>query len=210
LEDLPPIPIGLDDECQWLMNHGTAYAHGGLNQYEREIQPVYAENLALGAHLRLPQSFRRFMSSFELQSRVRSCTDCYLDPGERIVETIGSIPGHLVHFLSDSQSCAHWYLHILPSDESAVLESPDLYCYQIENADWIENPSCRFERIDLNGLDFAYCAPSFSDFLYRFWIENEIWVALKDEGSRRPLNALELAYVGHYKAKESRLDGKKS
>src|SRR5258706_6874993 len=99
------------------------------------------------------------MTHPELQSRVRSCTDCYLDPGERIVETIGSIPGHLIHFLSDSQSCAHWYLHILSSGESSVLESPDLYCYQIENSDWIENPSCRLERIDLNRFDFEDSAP---------------------------------------------------
>ena len=121
LDELPPIPIDLDDDCAWLMRHGTAYPTGGLNQYERDIQPAGVEKLALVAQLELPRSFRRFMSSPELQARVRSCTDCYLDPGERIVETVGSIRGHLVHFLSDSQSCAHWYMHILPSGETAVL-----------------------------------------------------------------------------------------
>ena len=209
LEELPAIPIGLDDDCEWLMRNGRANPHGGLNQYERNIQPPNVEKLALAAHVELPRSFRRFMSSAELQSRVRSCTDCYLDPGERIVETIGSIPGNLVHFLSDSQSCAHWYLHILPGGDAGVLESPDLYCYQIEHSDWIENPSCRLERIDLSGLEVAYCAPSFSEFLYRFWLENEIWFALKGEASRRPLNALELNYVGHYKAKKSKEGGLK-
>lgn len=198
LEDLPPIPFELDDDFAWLMSHGTVHAEDGLHRYERDIQPSTAERLALEAHMQLPSSFRRFMSSPELQSRVRSCTDCYLDPGERIVETIGTIPGSLVHFLSDSQSCAHWYLHILRSGEVGVLESEDLYCYEIEHSDWIENPACRLERIDLSGLNFAYCAPSFSDFLYRFWIENEIWYALEDDKSRRPLNALELEYVGHY------------
>jgi hypothetical protein len=203
LEALPPIPIELDDDCGWLMNHGKAHLHGGLSRYERDLQPANVEKLAAEANLVLPRSFRRFMSSPELQSRVRSCTDCYLDPGQRIVETVGSIQGKLVHFLSDSQSCAHWYLHILPSGDSAVLESPDLYCYRIENSDWIENPSCRLERIDLSGLAFAYSASSFSDFLYRFWIENEIWYALEDEASRRPLSALELDYVGHYASKGS-------
>jgi hypothetical protein len=52
----------------------------------------------------------------------------------------------------------------------------------------MENPACRLERIDLNGLEFAYCAPSFSEFLYRFWIENEIWHALQHESSRPQLN----------------------
>lgn len=196
LEELPPIPIGLDDDCAWLISHGIAYALGALNQHERDIAPARVEKMALVAHLELPRSFRRFMSSPELQARVRSCTDCYLDPGERIVETIGSIRGHLIHFLSDSQSCAHWYLHILPSGQTAVLESPDLYCYEIEHSEWIENPACRLERIDLRGLDFVFCAPSFPDFLYRFWIENEIWFAI--EASKRTLNTLELDYVGHY------------
>jgi hypothetical protein len=205
LEELPPIPIELDGDCAWLLSYGTAHPGEGLNRYERAfppLPPATVEKLAGESNVVLPRSFRRFMSSPELQSRVRSCTDCYLDPGERIVETFGSIPGHLVHFLSDSQSCAHWYLHILPSGDAAVLESEDLYCYQIENSAWIENPSCRLERIDLGGLDLAYCAPSFSDFLYRFWIENEIWCALEDETSRRPLNALELDYVGHYVSKK--------
>jgi len=64
-----------------------------LDRYERDIQPPNVEKLALAAHVELSRSFRRFMISAELQSRVRSCTDCYLDPGERIVETIGSIRG---------------------------------------------------------------------------------------------------------------------
>ena len=200
LADLPQIPIKLDDDCEWLRVHGLVHAHGGLNQCERDIQPSFVENLALRAHIQLPKSVSWFMTHPELQSRVRSCADCYLDPGERIVETIGSIPGHLIHFLSDSQSCAHWYLHVLPSCNSAVLASPDLYGLEIENSDWIENPSCRLERIDLSGLEFAYCAPSFSEFLYRFWIENEIWFALRDNCKRQSLNPLELSYVRHYAA----------
>ena len=103
-----------------------------------------------------------------------------------------------MHFLSDSQSCAHWYLHVLTNGDHVVLESENLYGLQIENSQWIENPACRLERVDLKGLDFAYCAPTFSEFLYRFWIENEIWYALLDDASRRSLNALELKYVGHY------------
>ncbi len=29
------------------------------------------------------------------------------------------------------------------------------------------------ERVDLSGLDFAYCAPSFSEFLYRFGLKTK-------------------------------------
>jgi hypothetical protein len=202
LTDLPPIPIRLDNECEWLRSYGQVHAHGGLNQYERDIQPSLVVQLEQRAQIELPKSLRLFMTDPDLQSRVRSCTDCYLDPAERIVETISSIPGQLVHFLSDSQSCSHWYLHILPEGDSAVLASPDLYGLKVENSDWIENPSCRLERIDLSRLEFAYCAPSFSEFLYRFWIENEIWFALADKRKPRPFNALELDYVEHYADKK--------
>ncbi len=200
-ENLPPIPIFLDDDCEWLMEHGTPHNDDGLNHYDSAsslLPPAKVLELARGSNIELPRSFCRFINTPELQSRVRSCTLCYLDPGERVLETVGSVPGHLIHFLSDSQSCAHWYLHILPSGASAVLESPDLYCYSIENSEWIDNPASRLDCLDLAGSEFVYCAPTFSEFLYRFWIENEIWFALKVEGCRRPLNSLELDYVSHY------------
>lgn len=107
-EELPPIAIELDDDCQWLVDHGTEYK-GALDQYERDLQPSNVEKLAAERNLELPKSFRRFMTSPELQRRVRSCTACYLDPGERVVETTGMIAGHLIHLLSDQQSCMHWY-----------------------------------------------------------------------------------------------------
>jgi hypothetical protein len=196
--ELPSIPIALDDNCDWLLKFGNPLSQG-LGQYQHHLQPATVRELAWQTNIKLPKSFERFMSSPDLQARVRSCTDCYLDPGERVVETVGAIPGHLVHFLSDSQSCAHWYVHVLPSGDSAVLESGDLYCYRIENSGWIENPACRLEKVDLTSQDFAYCAPSFSEFLYRFWIENEIWFALYEK-TRRPLTALELDYVRHYES----------
>jgi hypothetical protein len=193
---LPPIEIPLDDNCDWLIKYGTEQ-DGGLDRYERDLQPSTVLQLAANAGVELPHSFRHFMSNPELQRRVRSCTDCYLDPGQRIVETVGSIQGHLIHFLSDSQSCVHWYLHVIADGKAAVLESEHLYCYRIENPEWLDHPSCGLEQIDLQELPFACCAASFSEFLYRFWIENEIWFALRHEKTRRPLTSLELAYVNY-------------
>lgn len=200
-EDLPPIPIELDDDFVWLLNDGVLYRDVSIRSHDRAYPPLSPDaviDFARKLNIILPPSFRRFMTSSQIQSRLRSCTDCYLDPGERIVETVGAIPGYLIHFLSDSQSCVHWYLHVLRDSASAVLESPDLYCYSIENSHWQENPACRLEEIDLTGLDFAYCATSFSEFIYRFWIENEIWYALEVDECRRPLSDLESNYVSHY------------
>jgi hypothetical protein len=103
--------------------------------------------------------------------------------------------GHLVHFLSDSQFCAHWYLHVLSTGHAAVLVSEDPYCFLVENADWIENPACRSEQVDIAALDFRLCATSFSEFLFRFWIENEIWYAIHVDEHRRPLTSLEIDYL---------------
>lgn len=198
LEDMPRVPIPLDDELNWLRLHGEVHPGDGLDHLDEHAKPLPPEmvlDFAAEAGISLPVSFKRFMGSLELQSLVRSCTDCYLDPGERVVETVGEIPGHLLHFLSDSQSCAHWYVHVHSSGRSAVLESPDLYCYRIENSDWMLNPACRLEQIDLTKLEFSFCASSFAEFLFRFWIENEIWYAVHNDENRRSLNDIEAAYL---------------
>ncbi len=197
-DQMPPVPIELDDDLEWLRTHGTSNPGKGLAQPEEFARPLPAAKVldfAAQASLPLPKAFVRFMTSPELQSRVKSCTDCYLDPGQRIVTTIGSMKGHLVHFLSDSQFCAHWYLHVLNTGQAAVLESEDPYCFLIENADWIENPACRLEQVDLAELAFQMCAPSFSEFLFRFWIENEMWYAIHVSEHRRPLTLLEINYL---------------
>ena len=73
-----------------------------------------------------------------------------------------------------------------------------LYCYRIDDADSLDHPSCGLDQIDLAELEFSSCAISFSDFLYRFWIENEIWFSVVPKDTRRTLNELELQYVQHY------------
>jgi len=199
LDKMPTIPIELGDDLLWLQTYGNCHPGNGLDrtdEFVKPLPPAAAIDLATRLRISLPSSFMQFMTSPELQSRIRSCTDCYFDPGQRIVGTVGAIPGHLLHFLSDSQSCAHWYLHVLTDGRSAVLESPDLYCYEIENSDWMENPACRLERIDLSNVEFYYCSKSFAEFLFRFWIENEIWFAVHVDEAKRPLSALEKAYLG--------------
>jgi len=198
--ELPEIPIELDDDCYWLEQYGVSQSNG-LDRYEHDLDPTFVQELAMEANIRLPDSFRRFMTSQDLQSRVRSATDCYLDPGERVVRTIGSLPGHLIHFLSDSQSCAHWYLHVMPDGGAAVLSSPHLYCYGTEDEEWLDDPSCGLDQIELLELGFSCCAPSFAEFLYRFWIENEIWFSLVPKESRRPLSDLARRYIKHYRSR---------
>src|SRR5690349_21320072 len=83
-EDLPPIPMELDEDCQWLIDYGNAHEEA-LDKHEGDLQPSNLEKLAAERNLELPKSFRWFMTSPDLQRRVRSCTACYLDPGQRAV-----------------------------------------------------------------------------------------------------------------------------
>lgn len=196
LRIMPDISIELDDDLHWLAKYSEVYGDQGLHRLEDWVPlPASIIQIAEDNRVNLPAAFSRFMSSSDLQSRVRSCTGCYLDPGQRAVQTTGSLPGHLIHFLSDSQSIAHWYLHVLLTGESAVLHSSDLYCYEIENSEWIENPACRMERISVGELDFHFCSRSFSEFLFRFWIENEIWFALSRDKTKSTLTKLERKYL---------------
>lgn len=196
LRVMPEMFIELDDDLSWLARYSEVYADQGLHPVESWVPPPGSVlQIAEAKKVKLPAAFSRFMTSTDLQSRIRSCTACYLDPGQRTVETTGSLSGHLIHFLSDSQSIAHWYLHVLQTGESAVLHSSDLYCYDIENSEWIENPACRMERIDVEELNFHFCSRSFSEFLFRFWIENEIWFAVSRESTKSTLTNLERQYL---------------
>jgi len=196
LHAMPELSIELDDDFSWLTRYSEVYADQGLYQLEEWVpSPDSVLQIAEAKRVKLPVAFSLFMSSSDLQSRVRSCTACYLDPGQRAVETTEPLSGHLIHFLSDSQSCAHWYLHVLQTGESAVLQSEDLYCYTIENSEWIENPACRMDRINIEGLNFHFCSPSFSEFLFRFWIENEIWFSVSRDKTKSALKEIERQYL---------------
>ncbi|MDE3202003.1 MAG: hypothetical protein KGN79_13895, partial [Acidobacteriota bacterium] len=83
LEDMPRIPITLDDEFEWLIKSGMPFRGIGLDERDEYAHPLPASEViafAQAAHVELPTAFVAFMNSPELQSRIHSCTDCYLDP----------------------------------------------------------------------------------------------------------------------------------
>lgn len=78
--------------------------------------------------------------------------------------------GLLARFLADSAGCVFWYLYLTPKGEHAVLSSIDFYGSPDEEEQYFGDD---IER--KHGLEFA--AESFESFMWRFWIENEIWFA---------------------------------
>jgi hypothetical protein len=192
-ESLPPIRETLDPEYQWLRSQPVkerSLAGGGYSSGEK---PDLGKLSAIAAQLDavVPGSFTTFIASTELHERIRSCTDCYLDVADYAVRTKGTVEGYLIHFLSDSQWCVHWYLHVDHCGNDFVVASLDAYGFAaIATHESVE--------IDLAREAVWFCTPTFMEFIYRFWLENEIWFALAMSG--RALTAVEQAYVDHYAA----------
>jgi len=189
-EELPPIERDLDDGLDWLTEEPVVKS----SLAEPDSDPVRAategelEHMASG--LELPPAFAGFIASEEPRKRIRSCTDCYLDLGNFAVALDD---GLLVHFLSDSQWVCHWLLYSGPDGE-AVVASYDPLGFELGEDE------VTLRELSSATIDASVCAESFSEFLYRFWIENEIWFGLAAPGLlRRPkLTDEQRRYAEHY------------
>jgi len=165
---LPRLPCELDGHFGWLAQAEEFDSHIGQESADANhtrLPGLLASAQALG--LALPATFLQFMGDPQLQSRVPSCTDCFLFlPPAPVVAPIGE--GWLVHFLADSQGCLFWYLFLRPGDaEPAVLCSTDFWG-AAEDSD---------EGFAPDPQTLAWCAPSFEAFICRFWVENDLWLA---------------------------------
>ena len=185
--ELPPIPVPLTGTYGWLRSApelaGSIAADSGTTA--EALGKLFASAL-----VRLPREFVEFFRSPDLWRRIRSSTDCYLHLDGAACEIRGG-SGRLVRFLSDSQYCKHWCLHISPcgTRHSVVVT------YFYTGSDFAH---------PRGGLphprDITTCAASFEEFVYRFWIENELWRALNGLGEM-PVGGQE--YLAFYDAKNT-------
>jgi hypothetical protein len=187
-DELPPVGRALDNELAWLLREKPV--RGWLAD-EDWAEPIRRATLAELADLwpegwqRTPAAFRAFVGGPGPARRIRSATGCYLDLGQFAVPAAEG--GKLVHFLSDQQGVLHWLLFVDDGQEAVVVT------YRPYGFEQPEAPVPFTQR-----RHSAVCAESFSEFLYRFWIENEIWFRLCT-GWRRQLTAEQRAYVAHYR-----------
>jgi hypothetical protein len=193
-DELPPLPESPDEEFRWLERRPPR-EEWSLRGDESELQRRLGE-IERASEVRLPRAFLTFFRSPELQSRIRSGTACYLQLPDHLVATVGSEYGHLIHFLSDQQWCLHWYLHINSGGEECILCSPNPYGFDPSEAGTDDETAQGSRPIDPAEEQIVFCAPSFSDFIYRFWIENEIWFTLTDN---MPLNEMQRSYAEQYR-----------
>jgi len=196
-EDLPSIVERPDDNFEWLKSQPIKKRSLIEGCYSDGSKPDLSKliNIASQIEINLPLPFTTFVNSTELHNRVRSCTDCYLDVADRAVETKGSTEGYLIHFLSDSQWVGHWYIHIDYHGNHFIATSLNAYGFVFED----DNGNAGANKIDIQEEDIWFCAPSFTEFIYRFWLENEIWCSLTLD--KRPLTTTEQMYVDKYSGK---------
>ena len=197
-EELPPIRANLDDQFDWLRQQPVS-AHSlrdGENRARGKPDLSRLRQFAREAGVALPASVLSFLGDAELQARVGTCTNCYLDVGDFPIKALGGMEEFLFHFLSDSQWAGHWYVHVDPRGEHAVFTSIEPFGFQQSE----DAGSSGRRAIHIADDEIWYCAASFTEFIYRFWLENEIWFALAD--GARALSPAEQAYVDWYAEKK--------
>lgn len=160
---------------------------------EAELAPrlVRLQARAQTLGLSLPSAFVKFMGTSAWLEALPSCTACYFDLAEELAPCPLDKNGYLLRFLNDQQGVLLWYLYFTRSGEAGVVVSPipfdDAICMAETTPEQVRQAT-------------FFCAPDFEMFVYRFWLENEIWFALNDG---RPLTEVQQRYLDHYK-KDSR------
>lgn len=183
---LPAPPATLNGSFDWLIESEHHVWNIAIEKGEENRKSIEAlEASAINQGLGLPTTFVTFFRSPELQKRIRSTTDCFLDLCPQAIPIPGGI-GFLIRFLSDSQGCVFWYLYInQDGSDHAVVCSP--FFIGTESEKWDEGET-EFDEI-------VFCAESFEVFLWRTWIENEIWFS---EYDGTPLTEPGHAYIDQY------------
>jgi hypothetical protein len=176
LDDQPPVPDLTDlgwleavsDAIEWPIDNTDATPSTRLTTHELNSMAV---------PVRLPGSLTTLAARADFRGRIRSATACYLDLGDHVAVTANG--GHLLHVLSDQQWVRHWLLYIDAEGYEAVLTSTAPIGFELPPEDAHLVP----EVIPVDGsFDLELCADTLAEFLFRFWIENELWWAIQDGG----------------------------
>lgn len=196
-EDLPPLEAeaGLD----WLEPLHPQIASQML-QYRPNSEMLQQYNAwsvgvleqARTMKLSIPDAVGSLIASEELRNRFPSATACYFDLPKSVSSSPFSQGDHILRFLNDQQICVCWYLHFSGDGAPTVIAS-----MQFGDPNFLEDVDRSDSELVTEWLAETYLvAPNAEVFLYRYWIENCIWMKLNE---RLPLSRAEQSYVRHYK-----------
>ena len=185
---------------RWLGDPGEVVP-GQVAQLREVQESLAAQGLAL------PEDFVRFHTSSNLLDSLDevSVTGCWSSLSAPLPSPVE--PGaFLVRFFRDQQDCVLWYLYLRPTGEVFVVVSYLDYEYKYEceseaqdSADAAE-PHSYLGDAAAQRAAILWCAPSFEQFAYRFWIENRLWRALNGDEEDEPIDPEMQAYLDHYKS----------
>ena len=193
-ETLPPLNVELRGEFQWLSSleshlQSVMSDHrspqGERNKLAARLERLMASAPRFG--LKLPEAFIKFMSTPALQDEIPSCTACYFDLPDRIVQSPVGDNSYLIRFLNDQQGVLFWYLYLNQQGNHCVVVSPIPY----------DQEPLSVETVTAAPEYTHFCASGFEAFLYRFWLENKLWFALSDS---QPLTEEQQHYLDQYKS----------
>jgi hypothetical protein len=194
MSELPPIERVLDDDLTWLAGQPTVEEWALCNVAEQSRVEERASEIRQTPGLHLPRSFEAFISSPGPGRRIRSGTGCYIDFADFITPVDDG--GQLVHFLCDQQWVAHWLLYVGTDGSEAVVETYTPYGFDVATEELEPGlRSVNLKSFDIASADAVVCSESFSEFIYRYWIENEL--SIRQDLADAPEEMKR--YVEHYR-----------
>lgn len=195
-ESLPPLPP-LDETYAWLtplddLTQGDMAQPNDQSRMTETLKSLEAQARELG--LTLPRAFTHLLSNSQLYTNIPSATCCWFNLSARIVPCPGDEQAHVIGFMNDQQDCVIWYLYLSPDGGHRVLSGPEEMQTYLD----LEEREGHVALSDFTG-DIRVCTRSFIEFIYRYWLENTIYLKLAGFDSA-PLTSAESAYIAHYAA----------
>ncbi len=207
-DELPSIPENLDNSFTWLrpVLKGKELRHTELSFMEEIRSKHYGEGVDLSEDIirieselksyaiQLPAEIKIFFGNPDINGRIRSTTDCYWQLGNFVEAISADQLYYFLHFMSDSQGCLFWYICFDQTGNHFIMASPKLYGHP-------DQESYNAEIATQESIIGYYCADSFKKFIYRYDIEQRIW--LKTHWYLSEFDSAEQEYVNHYLTKSS-------
>jgi hypothetical protein len=203
-DSIPDLLISeIRGEFQYMIpNSEVASRRDYMESHRQNFEQMLREAREQG--IRLPSDFVRLMQDLpRLENSPRSPTDCgFAFPDEyKSIRASPSGEGMHIHFYCDSQSCVLWDLYIHPMGG---------HCVIARDSDYFDPmPPEPLEPVR-DGPRAWFVAPSFEAFVYRIWLENQIWY-LEHSDSYQKMAGISAqaapaihAYVNHYRQQSSR------
>ena len=203
IQKLPPIPqANTLANFNWLRNKRPQNDEDNsqANRWKRILKTYHKEILksAKSQEIKLPDSYLFFLEQPELLNRLRSCTGCFFTLPGLFPKMYRSNNVRLVHFLQDGQGRAYWYLCIKASGDYRVVMTERYVGGGFDELNNWDEEDRKFEKNVSQPKSSNLCIVeySFEEFLYRFWIENEIWMELVER--KVSLIGEKSEYARHY------------